>query len=118
MKTRYLKVRMQAEAYEQLKNRAAKNGTAISTFACALLEFDESKLKIDFELAEIKSHLQELAVLLVTTNNKPTSNNEVNNSLREVLLIVRELAMERNAQILSRVSAQIKSQIQIGVKHE
>jgi hypothetical protein len=116
MKTRYLKVRMQAEAYEQLKNRAAKNGTAISTFACALLEFDESKLKIDFELAEIKSHLQELAVLLVTTNNKPTNGKEVNIRLLEVLLIARELAMDRNAQIISRVSMQIKSQI--GVKNE
>lgn len=116
MKTRYLKVRMHAEAYEQLKNRAAKNGSAISTFACSLLEFDESKLKIDFELAEIKSHIQEIAVLLVTTNNKPTSCSEVNISLREVLLIVRELAMERNAQILSRVSTQLKSKI--GVNHE
>lgn len=110
MKTRYLKVRMEAEAYERLKSRAAKNGTAISTFACSIIAFDDSKLAIDFELAEIKSQLQELAVLLATTNNQPTNGNEVKVSLHEVLLIVRELALERNAQILSRVAFQIKSQ--------
>lgn len=116
MKTRYLKVRMQAEAYEQLKNRAAKAGKPISTLACALLEQDDNKLKIDFELAEIKSQLQELVVVLVATNNRPISD-QVNVKLLEILLIVRELAIDRNAQILSKVSLQLKSQF-IGVKHE
>ena len=110
MKTCYLKIRMHHEAYQHLKERAAKAGKPISTLACALLEFDESKLKIDFELDKIKSQLQELAALLVTTTNKPATSDEINISLREVLLIVRELALERNAQILGRVSAQIKSQ--------
>lgn len=116
MKSHFLKVRMPADTYLRLKDRAAEAGKPISTFAHALLEQENSISSTATKLTEIKSQLQGLAVLLVTSSNQSTTRSELDLVLHEVLLIVRELALERNAQILSRVSSQIKSLT--GVKHE
>lgn len=117
MKSRFLKVRMPAEVYMRLKDRAAEAGKPISTFACALLETDDSKAHALIQLSEINSQLQELTVLLVNPSQPKTNNETLKMALHEILLIVRELAIERNAQILSKVSLQLKSQF-TGVKHE
>lgn len=117
MKSHFLKVRMLANTYQRLKERAAEAGKPISTFAHALLEQENSISSTAIQLSEIKSQLQGLAVLLVTSSNQSPTNGDLNSILNEVLLIVRELALERNAQILGRVSAQIKSH-SLGAKHE
>lgn len=109
MKSYFLKVRMPADAYQHLKVRAAEAGKPISTFAKALLERESSISNTAVQLIEIQSHLQELAVLSVTYSNQTKINTELNSRLNEVLLVVRELALDRNAQILSRVSAQLKN---------
>lgn len=109
MKSHFLKVRMPAETYLRLKNRAAEAGKPLSTFANALLEQESSISNTAIQLTEIQSHLQELAVLSVTYSNQTKTNIELNSRLHEVLLVVRELALDRNAQILSRVSAQLKN---------
>ena len=108
MKLRFLKVRMQADIYERLKNRAAESGKPISTFACSLMEHEDNKVEATIQLIEIHSLLQELLALQAASKNS-ASNNEP--TLYEVLLIVRELALEQNAQILSRVSSQTKNQL-------
>lgn len=110
MKSLFLKVRMPAESYLRFKNRAAEAGKPISTFAHELLEQENSISNTATQLSEVKSQLQELAVLLVTSSNQTETNAKLNSRLHEVLLVVRELALDRNAQILSRVSSQIKNQ--------
>lgn len=117
MKSRFLKVRMHADTYLRLKDRSAEAGKPISTFAHALLEQENSISNTAIQLTAIQSQIQELAVLLATSSNQSKTNSDLNSTLHEVLLIVRELALERNAQILGRVSAQIKSQSS-GAKHE
>ena len=117
MKLRFLKVRMQIDTYERLKIRAAESGKPISTFANTLLEQDDCITNTAVQLVEINSQLQELAALLVTSRKPKYEEGEIKTTFNEILLIVRELALERNAQILSRVAAQIKSQ-SIGVRHE
>lgn len=108
MKSHFLKIRMPADAYQHLKVRAAEAGKPISTFAHALLEQENSISNTATQLSEVKSQLQELAALFAIS--QPKSNDEkVNLTLSEILLVVRELALERNAQILSRVAAQIKN---------
>ena len=111
MKSQFLKVRMLANTYLRLKERAAEAGKPISTFAHALLEQENSISSTAIQLSEIKSQIQELAVLLMSSNNQNKTNTELNLRVFEVLLVVRELAIERNAQILSRVSSQIKNQL-------
>lgn len=106
MKTNFLKVRMPAESYSQLKTRAAEAGKPISTFANELLQQEKSLAQTSMQLEKIEAQLQELAVLAATAESQ--SINNLNLEIREILLIVRELALDRNAQILSRVSTQIK----------
>lgn len=108
MKSNFLRIRILPSVYESLKIRAAEAGKPVSTFAHALLEQENSIANTAIQLAEIKSHLQELSVLLVMISDQPSANHELNSVLLEVLLIVRELAIERNAQILGRVAAKIK----------
>jgi hypothetical protein len=117
MKSFFLKVRMSADSYLRLKDRAAEAGKPISTFAHALLEQENSISSTAIQLSEIKSQLQGLAVLLVTSSNPSQTSGCLNSILNEVLLIVRELALERNAQILGRVSAQIRLH-SLGAKNE
>lgn len=109
MKSKFLKVRMLSVTYQRLKDRAAEAGKPISTFANALLEEENSILNAAIQLTDIQSQLQELAVLLAMMSQPKADENRINPTLIEILLIVRELALERNAQILSRVSSQIKT---------
>ncbi|MDI1363144.1 hypothetical protein [Methylotenera sp.] len=109
MNSRYLKIRMPGDTYLNLKNRSAEAGKPISTFAHNILIAENSITHTSNELDEIKSQLQELAALLAYANTQFGSG-QVDVTLREILLIVRELAMERNAQILTKVASKIKNQ--------
>lgn len=111
MKSRYLKIRMSYENYLNLKNRAAEDGKPISTYSHNILIVENSMVHTATQLVEIQSQLQQLAALLASANSLSGSS-QLNVTLCEVLLIVRELALERNPQILSRVSSQIKHQSQ------
>lgn len=109
MKSNFLKVRMLAVTYQRLKDRAAEAGKPVSTFANALLEEESSILKTAIQLTDIQSQLQELAAMVAIMSLPKADEERINPALIEILLIVRELALERNAQILSRVSSQIKT---------
>lgn len=112
MKSNFLKVRMLAVTYQRLKDRAAEAGKPISTFANQLLEEENSISSTTIYLTEIKSQLQELAVLLSISNQSKFNCEKQDLAISEILLIIRELAIERNAQILNKVSAQIKNHLQ------
>jgi hypothetical protein len=55
--------------------------------------------------------MQELVALVHTMRQTtPVADSETQAALRELRLLVRELAMSSNAQILARVAAQLKTQ--------
>ena len=108
MRSHFLKIRMNSDVYQRLKVRAAEAGKAISTFANAILEEENSISNTSIQLKEIQSHLQELAGIVGVLSLK--KNEEVINPLlKEILLILREIALESNAQILNRVSLKIQN---------
>ena len=111
MNDEFLKVRMKGERYRRLKTRAAEAGKQISTFAREVLEHEESDLCQANELAELKSQVQALVALVqAQRQTAPPDDTEVRAALHEVRLYVREIAVDRNAQIPARVAAQLKSQ--------
>lgn len=108
-KTSYLKVRTTPELQEKLRERADKAGMRISTFAYDILEREEESTKQSEELAALKSQMQELVAMVHTMYKRsPVPEAESQLVLRELRLIVRELAMHSNAQILARVATQLK----------
>ena len=112
-KTVYLKIRTTPDRLEQLKIHASKAGKPVSTFADEQLERASQDVQQVVELAALKSQMQEL-VVLVHTMHKPSPVPDEESQLlllRELRLIVRELAMNSNAQILARVASQLKTQL-------
>lgn len=108
-KTAFIKVRTTPERLNQLKERAGKAGKPVSTYADEQLERAIQDAQQAAELAELKGQVQAL-VALVQTLRQPSQDAETQMALRELRLIVRELAMSSNAQILARVAAQLKTQ--------
>ncbi len=112
-KTAYLKVRTTPERLARLKERAGKSGKAVSTFADEQIERALESVQQSEELAELRSQMQELVALVhgMRQQSTPVADSETQTALRELRLLVRELAMDSNAQILARVAAQLKTQI-------
>lgn len=100
-KTRFLKARLPDGLYQSLKEQADAAGKTISAFACEKLQERHDAMS----QAEL---LSTLSARLAGACAVPSAGLEPR--LLEVLLIVRELACDRNAQILARVGQQLKSQ--------
>lgn len=110
MKSQFLKIRMNSDVYQRLRDRSAEAGKAISTFANALLEEENSISNTSIQLTDIQSQLQELAGLIGILT-LPKKEEMIDPVLKEILMILRELALESNAQILSRVSSKMKNNL-------
>jgi hypothetical protein len=110
-KTAFIKIRTTVERLNQLKVRAGKAGKPVSTFADQELERAMESAQQSEELAELKGQVQELVALVhALRQSSPAVDPEIQVGLRELRLIVRELAMDTNAQIVARVAAQLKAQ--------
>lgn len=110
MKSAFLKIRTTPERLEKLKERAGKAGMRVSTFANDILEREDEDASQATELAELKSQVQALVALIQSLRqNSPTADAETQMALRELRLLVRELAMHTNAQIVARVATQLKT---------
>ncbi len=110
MKSAFLKIRTTPERLEKLKARAGKSGMRVSTFANDILEREDEDTSQATELAELKSQVQALVALIQSLRqNSPMADAETQMALRELRLLVRELAMHTNAQILARVASQLKT---------
>lgn len=106
----FLKIRTTPERLGKLKERAGKAGMRISTFANEILEREDEDASQATELAELKSQVQALVTLIQSIRqNSPTPDAETQIALRELRLLVRELALHTNAQIVARVSTQLKT---------
>jgi hypothetical protein len=111
MTEKFLKARVPAALYEALLARAGEQGKRLGTHIREVLERDAQAITTGEALTRI-----EAALAAATTGAAPSQpaapDHELRRELVEVRLLVRELAMQSNAQILSRVAAQLAAQAQ------
>ncbi len=109
MTEKFLKARVPAALYQALLARAGEQGKRLGTHVREVLERDAQALTTSEALTRI-----EAAITAATTGAVPAQpavpDHELRRELAEVRLLVRELAMQSNAQILSRVAAQLAAQ--------
>lgn len=106
-----IKMRVPDNLHRQLEQRADEAKKPVSTFAREQLERAMENVQQSEELAELRGQMQELVALVHTLRqSSPALDAETQAALHELRLIVRELAMNSNAQILARVAAQLKTQ--------
>ncbi len=103
MKRKYLKVAVASDTYATLTRAADQRGLTIASFVRAELEHGRAPLAIEV----LGSRLDRIESLLASNRPQDTSTHE--RVLTEVLLLVRELACERNAQVLARVRQQLNA---------
>jgi hypothetical protein len=104
MKPHILKVRVGPDLNNRLRQGADVQGLTLSDHVRVLLERDAEMLSQAELIAKLDAKLT--SVTPSTGPQNPATDLEP--LLVEVLLLVRELACDRNAQILARVSAQVK----------
>ena len=102
MKTRYLKARLPAREYDALKAAADAAGVTLSDHVRTVLATQQAALDQARFLMALEAHLQ--AAPVAVSDAAPA---DLEPLLTEVLLLARELAADRNAQMLARVAQQL-----------
>jgi hypothetical protein len=102
MQDKFLKARIPHAVYNALQQRAGEAGQRLGTLVREILERDAQAMNTEQALARI-----EAALTAATAASTPMPDHNVRRELLELRLIARELAMHANAQILTRVAAQI-----------
>ena len=105
MKTKHLRARLPDSEYELVKVAADKLGLTISEHVRSVLASGRLAIAQEALLDRIDSHLLHRP----TAVNSTQEVQELEPFVVEILLLVRELVSERNAQILSRVSTQLNN---------
>jgi hypothetical protein len=111
MPEKFLKARVSTELYQTLLARAGESGKRLGTFVREALERDAQAVTTTQVLERIEAALANPAAMTATAPApKAPADHELRRELNEVRLLVRELAMQTNAQIVARVAAQIAAQ--------
>ncbi len=100
MRRRYLKVAVKPEFYGALCRLADARGVTLSDLVRECLNSPSQNISVEELLARVE---KKFASPVVT----PTLPVEIERVLLEILLLVREIAAEKNVQILSRVAQQV-----------
>lgn len=110
MKLRHLKARLSEVEYQTLVKRADAEGMTISEYARAVLARDRVSTDVQTVLADMRTQLataaQASAAGATTTFAASRSPDPL---LVEAVWLLRELAAERNAQMLARVTSKLDS---------
>lgn len=110
MTEKFLKARVPATLYQALLARAGAEGKRLGTHVREVLERDAQAITTGEALTRI-----EAALAAATTGAAPVQpaalDHDTRRELQEVRLLVRELAMQANAQIVARVAAQLAAQV-------
>ena len=98
-RNRYLKVRVTSTEYQTVMARAGEAGINTSEYVRTVLADNQQAINVELLLHKIDAHLP-------TKNNMDelASNMEADPMLIEVLLLVREIVAERQAQTLARTA--------------
>ena len=108
MRAHYLKVRLTADEERALARSAGDQGLTVSEFVRALLAREREALTLDATLARIEARLAAPPVSAVPAAPAPTTAH-LERQLLELLLLTREVAAERNPQILPRVTQKLNA---------
>lgn len=104
----HLKARLTQAEYQSLIARADSAGMTISEYARTVLARDREHVDIDAVLADMRAQLaaaaQASATAVATTRAALQGPDPL---LVEVIWLLRELAAERNAQVLSRLASKL-----------
>lgn len=98
-RSRFIKVRVSENEYKALRQRADTQGVTMSEHVRSTVAVVHESLNVAAELAALRQQVRQVPSAAAV----PGSGIEQ----REVLLLLRELAAARDAQILSRVRAQL-----------
>lgn len=104
-KRKYLKVALPAHEYTALTLAADHRGLTLAAFVRSQLGERQKPITLEAQLSRIEAQIQR--------GHESSNSNEFSLKLFEVLLLVRELVAERNAQVLVRVRQKIDA---MGVK--
>ncbi|MBN8507333.1 MAG: hypothetical protein J0L57_01840 [Burkholderiales bacterium] len=100
-RSRFIKIRVSDGEYKTLRQRADAQGVTMSEHVRATVTAVHESLDVAAELAALRQQVQRAPGAPVT----PTTG--ASTEQREMLLLLRELAAARDAQILARVRAQL-----------
>ena len=105
-RSRFIKVRVSENEYKTLRQRADAQGVTMSEHVRATVTAVHQSLDVAAELAALRQQVRH-----APTPPATTPGNGAGNEQREVLLLLRELAAARDAQILARVRAQLAPRV-------
>lgn len=100
-RSRFIKVRVSDAEYRELRKRADEHGATMSEHVRGTITAVHQATDVAGELNELRQQLRQLT----ETGRGRAETGDVGQ--REVLLLLRELAAARDAQILARVRAQL-----------
>jgi hypothetical protein len=100
-RSRFIKVRVNEGEYKTLRQRADAQGVTMSEHVRATVTAVHESLDVAAELAALRQQVGQ------ATQAPAPSANGTGTEHREMLLLLRELAAARDAQILARVRAQL-----------
>ena len=106
MSEKFLKARIPAALYNELQVQAAEAGKRLGTHIRDVLEQHSEAMTVAAALARIEAAIGDQAAAPQTS----VVDHEMRPLLDEIRLLVRELAMQANAQIVTRVVAQLAAQ--------
>ncbi len=106
MQDKFLKVRVPAPLYQRLLERAGIGGKRLGTHARELLEQGDQAVTTAVALARVEAAIAAAAAPMAVAP-PIAADHALRCELREVRLLLRELALQSNAQILARVAAQM-----------
>lgn len=104
-RSKFIKVRVNDGEYKALRQRADAHGVTMSEHVRATVTAVHQSLDVAAELAALRNQVRQ------TPNAPVPPVNGVGTDHREMLLLLRELAAARDAQILTRVRAQLSAQV-------
>jgi len=100
-RSRFIKVRVTDAEYRELRKRADEHGVTMSEHVRSTVTAVHQATDVVAELSELRQQLRQLA----ETGRGRADHGDAGQ--REVLLLLRELAAARDAQIFARVRAQL-----------
>lgn len=104
-RSRFIKVRVSENEHKTLRQRADAKGVTISEHVRATVTTVHQSLDVAAELAALRSQVGQTPVPAQTLRDGAGTDQ------REMLLLLRELAAARDAQILARVRAQLAPRV-------
>ncbi|UJW83052.1 plasmid mobilization protein [Hydrogenophaga sp. SL48] len=104
-RSRFIKVRVSENEHKTLRQRADAQGVTISEHVRATVTAVHQSLDVAAELAALRSQVGQ------TPAPAPMQGDGAGADQREMLLLLRELAAARDAQILARVRAQLAPRV-------